>query len=308
MKKNTVINFMKENAFHAVNSFEPTGEELKDKSLPGVKIYQNIPYDSRWPNSFLDLYLHEKKSDKPLIVYIHGGGFCWGDKAWESEQWFKDQLVFAGYDMVTFNYAFSPEFLYPVQVHQLNEGLKSLPKLAEEYGFAADRLVFSGSSAGSQLCGQLANLISNPDYAAEMGIAPSVNPENLAGLLLGSALLDTNRFGKTGFFMTNWLFRKCAASYFGKDDLYGDPNVEQANVISHATAALPPVYLTDANAGSFSDQAEDFSQRLTQLGVKNELNLYSRKEGFLMHGYENSESECAKDNMRKTLKFLAALS
>ena len=308
MKRNAIINFLKDNAFHAVNSFEPTGEELKDKSLPGVKIIQNIPYESQWPNSFLDLYLHDEKSDKPLIVYIHGGGFCWGDKAWEQEQWYKDQLVCAGYNMVTFNYAFAPEYLYPVQVHQLNEGLKVLPKLAKEYGFAADRLVFGGSSAGSLLSGQLANLITTPAYADEMGILPSVAPEQLIGLLLGSGLFDTNRFDKTGFFLTDWLFLKCAKCIFGTDEVHGDPNVEQANVLSHVTENFPPAYITDANTASFPDQARDLSEKLTALGVNNELNLYTHKEGFLIHGYENSESPCAKDNMEKTLKFLAALS
>ena len=308
MKRNAMVQFLQKNAFHAVNSFEPTGEELKGKSLPGVTIYQNIPYESPWPNSFLDLYLHDEKSDKPLIVYIHGGGFCWGDKAWGQEQWYKDQLVMAGYNMVTFNYAFSPEYLYPVPVHQLNEGLKTLPKLAEEYGFSADHLVFGGSSAGSQLSGQLANLITNPAYAAEMGITPSVAPEQLVGLLLGSGLFDTNRFDKTGFFLTDWLFLKCAKSYFGREEVHGDLNVEQANVISHVTENFPAAHITDANTASFPDQAKALSDKLTALGVRNVLNLYTRKEGFLTHGYENSESPCAKDNMEKTLKFLAALS
>lgn len=308
MKQNAVILLLQKNAFHAVNSFEPTGEALKGKSFPGVRIYQNIPYESQWPNSFLDLYLHDEKSDKPLLVYIHGGGYCWGDKAWDQEQWYKDQLVCAGYNMVAFNYAFSPEFLYPVPVHQLNEGLKILTDLAKEYGFSADRLVFGGSSAGSQLSGQLANLITNPAFAAEMGITPSVTPGQLVGLLLGSGLFDTNRFDKTGFFLTDWLFLQCAKSYFGRDEVHGDPNVEQANVLSHVTANFPPAYITDANTASFPDQAKALSEKLTELGVQNELNLYTRKEGFLTHGYENTESPCAIDNMEKTLKFLAALS
>lgn len=308
MSENRIIKLLQNNAFHAVNSYEPTGEAQKSKSLPGVRFYRNIPYESQWPNSFLDLYLHEEPGDKPLIVYIHGGGFCWGDKAWGQEQWYKDHLVSAGYDMVAFNYAFSPEFLYPVPVHQLNAGLKSLPALANEYGFSADRLVFGGSSAGSQLAGQLANLITNPVYAQEMGLVPSVKAESLAGLLLGSPLLDTERFDKTGFFLTDWLFLQCAKSYFGTEAVHGNPNVAQASVIDHVTEAFPPTYITDANTASFPDQAKALSEKLTKLGVRNELNLYTRKEAILAHGYENSDSKCSRDNAAKTLAFLQTLS
>ena len=307
MKRNKVIRTLQKKAFHAVNSYHPTGEELKDKKLAGVRIYQNIAYHDQWPNSFLDLYLHEKQSDKPLIVYIHGGGYCWGDKAWPAEQWFKDQLVSAGYNMVAFNYAFSPDYLYPVPVHQLNEGLKVLPKLADKYGFSADRVVLGGSSAGSQLSGQLANLITNPAYAEQMGVVPGLRPQTLAGLLLGSGLFDTERFDKTGFFLTDWLFLKCARSYFAVDKVSDNPNARQANVLAHVTEGFPPAYITDANFGSFEDQAKDLAARLTAFGVPCELNLYPLSKGRLFHGYENTESECAKDNMQKTLKFLARL-
>ena len=307
MSRNTVIKLLQKHAFHAGNSFQPTGEELKDKMIPGVRIIQNIPYPSQWPNSFLDLYLHEEPNNKPLIVYFHGGGYCWGDKAWPAEQWYKDQLVSAGYNMAAYNYAFSPEFVYPVPVHQLNEGLKHLPALAKEYGFSAERMVFGGSSAGSQLSGQLANLVTSPEYAKEMGIQPAIASETLVGLLLGSGLFDTNRFDKTGFFLTDWLFLKCAKSYFAADAVHGNPAVEQANVLSHVTANFPPSYITDANFGSFPDQAEELAEKLQRLGVRCELNLYPRREGRLIHGYENTDSKCARNNMEKTLRFLASL-
>lgn len=307
MADNKTIRFLQKHVFKADNSFTANSSDNKSDLNEDVEVFRDIAYPGQWPNSFLDLYLHRKKTDKPILVFIHGGGYCWGDKAFPMEQWYKEQLVNAGFNMVSYNYALSPKYRYPVPVHQLNEALKALPELAENYGFGADQIVMAGTSAGSQLCGQLINCFTNPEYAKELGIEPAFDRNRLKGAILGSSLLDPERINKTGLFLTDWLFGKCGKSYYAVDHLKGDPNVIQSSVIRYAIEDFPPVYLTDANIGSFEDQAIEFTEKLRSLGVRVELNLYPAKEVKLAHGYENSDSKAARDNLEKTLKFLLSL-
>ena len=302
-----LIKSLQIHAFQTGNFIKPVGDTTPEILDGGVTRYPNIPYPSRLPNSFLDLYTHGKQTEKPLLIYIHGGGCAWGDKAWKDEQDFKYWLITAGYDMVSFNYALSPEYGYPTPVFQLNEALSYIPVLGEQYMLNTKRIVFVGSSAGSQLCGQLINLSVNPDYAEEMNFEPALSKDQIAGALLGSPLLDSERFDRTGVKLIDWLFHACGSCYFGIETLQGDARVKESSVMNHITCNFPPTFLTDGNWGSFTDQAVDFKNCLDELGVHAELNLYPRSRALLLHGYETGKSACARDNRKQMLNFLDSL-
>jgi acetyl esterase/lipase len=44
-----------------------------------------------------------------------------------------------------------------------------------------DRIVLAGDSAGAQITSQIAALVANPAYAAELRLTPSLAPRNCAG-------------------------------------------------------------------------------------------------------------------------------
>ena len=56
---------------------------------------------------------------------------------------------------------------------------------------------------------------------------------------------------------------------------------------------------------TFTNQAQDLAEELTQLGVTNELNLYPKEEDELTHEYQfNYSLEQSVDNYKKATAFL----
>lgn len=304
--KHRTIRLIQKYLFHSGNDQDRNNEPTADAVPADVSLTPNIRYDDRWPNSFLDLYAHKTPDKKQLVFYLHGGGYTWGDKADPNENAFRKRWLDAGYDMVSVNYALAPDYEYPIPVLQAQEALRYVVDMVKGDP-RWDSLIFVGSSAGSQLCGQLLNIQTNPAYAAEMGLSAVAPREMLFAAVLGSSLLDNERFDRADSKLANLTYRGCGRSYFGVRKLQGDPNVIQSDVIRHATAAFPPTFLTDANFATFNDQGLDFKARLEELGVPVEWNWYSREETFLSHGYDVLDGPYAKDNMKKTLAFLSGL-
>ncbi|HPZ00601.1 MAG TPA: alpha/beta hydrolase [Clostridiales bacterium] len=285
------------------------GEEPFDKWR---RIY-DVPYGKDFPNSFLDLYLQRDRTAKATVFYVHGGGFTWGSKTdgdptagrkKTDKDWYFKRFLTEGYNMVSVDYAFAPEYGYPTPILQMEQAVQFLLEHGMKYGLDMTRLILAGSSAGGQIIGQFANVQTNAAYATEMGI-PKILPDgSIKACLFNSALLDCTRYGEAHNPLYDYLFTKCGEAYFSDKNLKNHSLAAQSDVIRHASAAFPPSFLSDGNRGSFFSQARDFDRRLTELGVVHELNIYPETEAKLSHGYESINGPYGQDNMKKMLAFL----
>lgn len=189
----------------------------------------------------------------------------------------------------------------------MSEAVQWLKKHGDDLSVCMKEVVLAGSSAGGQLIGQFTNIQTNPDYALKLGISPVMNPGEIKAVLFNSALLDMERFGKTGSFMSDWLFVKCGQAYFDVKTLPGNAAVISAKVTDFVTDAFPPTFISDANTASFSDQAIELDRKLTQLDVKHVLNICPKSEKKLLHGFENKNDRFGLDNMDQMISFLKRL-
>lgn len=92
-----------------------------------------------------------------------------------------------------------------------------------------------------------------------------------------SSLLDCERFDKTDSIIFNYLLRCCARAYFGIRRIHGNQTVQQSNVITHMTKDFPPCFISDGNAGTFTDQAMDMAARAKELGIPHQPKLFPGK-------------------------------
>ena len=276
---------------YPVNSFLPRNIT---EELPGIKIEAEIRYGEEYPNSYFDFYETPSQArPSPLFLYCHGGGFTWGDKAEGDPNAGKKQslayflpFLNMGFHVVSVNYALAPDFQYPIPLRQLDQCLSYLCGHAREMGIDMGRIVFAGTSAGAQITGQYLNVLTNPSYAEEMGIHPCIPPEAATAFVCSSGLLDCERFDKTGVPPFDEVLLACGLAYFGTETLKGEPSVRQAGVIEHMTESFPPVFLSDGNTMTFTDQAIDMKQKAGALGIPSELILFPKEEAELLHGFE----------------------
>lgn len=184
------------------NLYEPLRDPVQATKDNGQFIITEIRYAEEYPNSFLDITYPDKnlETDRPTFIYFHGGGFfggskCDGDPLAEGDATaLLDDICAEGFNLVNIDYALVPEYHFPTPVLQANEAFRFLMDHAEEYHLDMDRVVIMGSSAGAIITSQLGSVLTNPEYAALLGINPALEPGQVKALVIDDAPLDYEQF------------------------------------------------------------------------------------------------------------------
>ncbi len=99
-------------------------------------------------------------------------------------------LAGRGLTTVGVDYSIAPGSRYPTPVKQVAAALAHLVDHADRLGVDPARVVLAGDSAGAQIAAQVALLVTDPAYAAEVGIEVDVPPSSLQGLVLFCGAYD----------------------------------------------------------------------------------------------------------------------
>lgn len=280
-----------------------------------AKLRSNLCYDTEAPNGYLDIYytLNPKVEAPATLIYIHGGGYVWGDKQTgdpdAGELDIRDSLIYTaleyGYHVVSMNYCLAPEYPYPTAIRQLNRGLDYLKNHAEELLLDMDHLFLAGSSAGGNLAGVLANIQTNELYADQMELTPALQKSAILGVIFESTLFDNSQYGITHEIPRDYLFYQLGRVYLQTNELKYDKNsVTLSNVTEFITNDFPPSFISDGNTGSFYDQAQEMYSRLKKSGVDCQFFFYPKSEVTLKHGYEETDSEHALRTRNAMMEFM----
>lgn len=122
---------------------------------------------------YLDLYLHHDARPRPLIVWIHGGGWSRGDARQSGA--FADwpavlaQVAARGFTVAAIDYRLSGEAAFPAQIADVKAAIRFLRANSGAYGIDPERVLVWGGSAG----GHLAALAATSCGASEYTPAPS---------------------------------------------------------------------------------------------------------------------------------------
>lgn len=119
------------------------------------KLSQDVPYLGPDRVEKLDVYLPTASTGKiPVVLYIHGGGWTQGDKAWGVEKPNCEALAKAGYAVVSINYKLNTKGTcdaFPQNVYDCKTAIRWIRKEAATYGFDPERIAVAGGSAGGHL-------------------------------------------------------------------------------------------------------------------------------------------------------------
>jgi acetyl esterase/lipase len=201
----------------------------------------------------------------PAVIWIHGGGWISGRK--EDVDPYLRMIASQGYTTVSLDYSRAPEEKYPTALQQLNAALAFLSANAADFNIDPDRFVLAGDSAGAQLAAQLATLITNPDYAKQVGIEPGLTKQQLTAVVLHCGIYDLSDIPNTPG-LAGWGSRTALWSYLGDRDWSKTPGASQMSVINHVTRDFPTTFVSGGNGDALTEtQSVPFAARLSQLGV-----------------------------------------
>lgn len=277
----------------------------------------DIKYSDKYPNSYFDIYNNTENFSelKPVFIYLHGGGWVYGDKA-SGDPTSTDmsgyydllkKMVDEGYSVLSVNYALAPENTYPTPIYQMVELMKFLKEYGAEYGLDANFLVLGGGSAGAHIVGQFAATQTNLQYAKKLGIQQVLTNKEIKGLYLGCGLLNPSKVTDSKFFVLDHMLYQLIRGYFNTGSLEDNKDAIEANIINYVTSDYPETYITDGNLSTYNKQAHDLDKRLTELGVKHTsfiLDSNQYKEDFIFHSYDITDSNVAKENLENLAIFV----
>ena len=125
-------------------------------SPSGYRVVRGLDYVGAGnPRQTLDLYLPETKTTRPrpLVVFIHGGGWETGSK---EDNGFLLELIkdrdFAG---ASLNYRLTDQAIWPAQIHDCKAAIRALRAHAAENQIDPDKIAVFGISAGGHLVSML---------------------------------------------------------------------------------------------------------------------------------------------------------
>jgi acetyl esterase len=208
------------------------------------------------------LYSSAEPGAKPLLLYLHGGGFVVGDLDTHDAPC-RMLCRHAGVDVLSIEYRKAPEHPFPGYVEDARTA----------YRWAAQRyatVAVGGDSAGGNLAATLAIEF---DPALALLIYPAVDATQVRR--------SRELFGK-GFFLTDELMTWYAGHFLPEGADGTDPL--RSPILSPRLGESAPALVVTAGFDPLRDEGEAYARALREAGVK----VLERRFPGLFHGFINS--------------------
>jgi len=290
--------------------FDEEGERVAralDAHLPAdVTAWWDEVYDPADPDARLDVFHPAAPGPtRATIVWIHGGAFVAGSKGHVAG--YARILAARGFTVAGVGYSLAPWHRYPKPVLQVDAALGHLQREAARLRVDPARFVLAGDSAGAHIAAQLACAISDPGYAAALGLRPAIRRDQLAGVILHCGPYDARRIDASGRF--GGFLRTVLWAYIGRRDFTADPAMATFSVVEHVTATFPPAFISAGNADPLEPQSRALAAALAAQGVRvDPLFFPADHTASLPHEYQfhldTAEGRLA---LERTLAFLDTL-
>lgn len=115
-----------------------------------MQIEKDLPYSELGgKETALDVYSPAEGETRPVVVWIHGGGWRQGDKGHLQQK--PDVFTKKGFVLVSVNYRLHPKATYQEQGRDIATAIRWVKDHISEYGGDATKLFLMGHSAGAHL-------------------------------------------------------------------------------------------------------------------------------------------------------------
>lgn len=136
----------------------------------GEKIIANIPYKTASGRTLrVDLYLPKGPGPHPLVLWMHGGSWRFGDKGW---MFYVRHLTRYGFAVASVEYRLSGRAIYPAQYEDCRDALDYLEQHNREYTLDPKNVFVAGASAGGHLAAQVGVKLGRSRINAVLALYP----------------------------------------------------------------------------------------------------------------------------------------
>lgn len=221
-------------------------------------------------------YVPENGEGAPLLVFLHGGGFVFGDLDTHDSPC-RMLCKHGGMHVLAIDYRLAPEHRFPAAVDDALAALRWAQSHAGEMGADPARVGIGGDSAGANLSAAVAQLA-----VADGGIGPTCQ------LLVYPAVDRTRPYPSIdlfadGFFLTRASIDWFHTQYSGTDTGVHDRDPRLGPLHAESLAGLAPALVVTAGFDPLRDEGEAYAAALRAAGTTTVL----RRFDSLIHGFFN---------------------
>ena len=157
---------------------------LQEKEpFAGIKVRRDVSYGDHARN-VVDIFAAENGTGgRPVLMFVHGGGFVRGSKHEPGSAFYDNVMAFAarnGMVGVNVEYRLAPEFAWPSGLQDLAGAVGFVRDNIASYGGDPNRVFLMGHSAGAS---HVAGYVSHPEFFGPKG-------SGLAGAIFSSGSYD----------------------------------------------------------------------------------------------------------------------
>jgi acetyl esterase/lipase len=189
--------------------------------VPCTSANTNNRFDVSYGASDLDIYPVPGGCATPVVVFVHGGGYCCGDKSQDigpSIPWFHSQ----GWAVVSVNYRLHVQ--YPAFDDDVAAALAWLHANASSFGGNGSRLALFGHSTGAEMAAEIGT---NPALQAAAGGVSCVAALDGYAYDVGAIMARTSASGRAvytaAYGNTAAQWRAASAVTYATDDHHIPP-------------------------------------------------------------------------------------
>ncbi len=218
----------------------------------GETIYRDQVYASPQGRKLrLDIYTPTSQRPLPVVIWIHGGGWKYGNKGYRL---FLRNLTRDGFAVASVEYRLSTMAKYPAQIDDCRSALRWLQSNTSRFNLDPHRIFLAGDSAGGHLAALLGIEERAPRIRAVCAIYPATD--------------------LTGF------PNKDRPSGFLPDLLGGSVNqklslAREGSPVNHITSSAPPFLIIHGDKDTLVPiaQSHELAQKLQEAGVSARLEI-----------------------------------
>lgn len=249
----------------------------------------------------MDLYTHaDRRVPRPLVVWIHGGGWSRGDARTSGNftNWpaVLASLAARGYVVAAVEYRLSGEARFPAQIQDVKAAVRFLRSRAAQYGIEPARVIVWGGSAGGHLASLAATTCGEPAFVPEAPTGRLLRSEmEAARAAAGDPRADCVQAAAIWYGVFDLVGRESdnVSELLGCDPRACADAARRASPVTHVDATDPPVLIVQglADSAAPAGPAKTFAEKLKASGVSVE-ELYLPGIG---HGWQGPTLEATRE-------------
>lgn len=196
----------------------------------------------------------------PVIVYIHGAGWVFGNSH-THDRLIRELAARVEACVVFPNYSLSPEAKYPTAIEEVYAVLQWIANNGKEHGLDTGRLYIAGDSVGGNMAAAITLL-------AKERKGPAIHKQ-LLFYPVTDAGMDTESYRE---FETGYFLRRDAMAWFWDQYISNDSDREQIyasplRASKEQMEGLPQALIITAEADVLRDEGEAYANKLREAGV-----------------------------------------